>query len=170
MKEKLKDVLALLAEIGGLIIIFALFLFILNYFNLVSLWRIYPKQLGFLPHIAETSSNSNIAPKNKAANSVTFLNKKISGPNQFTTVGVFKLIRINEIYITPVGNSNGPTRFGIDSNSVFKETSLAKNTTTKVVSFDEFKQIMINPKDFTIKITYISKGSENIATEVIFFN
>ncbi|MGA2911846.1 MAG: hypothetical protein ABSE17_04435 [Candidatus Levyibacteriota bacterium] len=46
----MKTVLILLAEIAGLLIVFAIFIFALNYFNILSLSTMYPKQFGFLYH------------------------------------------------------------------------------------------------------------------------
>ncbi|MCL4353050.1 hypothetical protein M1615_01095 [Patescibacteria group bacterium] len=39
-----------LFEIVFVAVTLCLFFFILNYFNLIRLWQIYPKELGFLPH------------------------------------------------------------------------------------------------------------------------
>jgi hypothetical protein len=58
MTEKLKDALILVAEIAGFLVVFVIFLLILNFFNILSLSTIYPKQLGFLPHLNQTNVNS----------------------------------------------------------------------------------------------------------------
>ena len=50
----MKTILVLLTEVGGLLIIFVLFLLVLNYFKIVSLSGLFPNQLGKLPQTAQT--------------------------------------------------------------------------------------------------------------------
>jgi hypothetical protein len=59
MNEKLKDILILIAEIAGLFAVFIVFLLVLNFFNILSLSKIYPNQLGFLPHLKTTTTSNN---------------------------------------------------------------------------------------------------------------
>jgi hypothetical protein len=59
IEEKKKGnnaVILLLLEILGLIAVFIVFLLILNFFNLISLSKIYPNQFGFLPHLNQTTN------------------------------------------------------------------------------------------------------------------
>jgi hypothetical protein len=53
-KEKLNSFALLAFEILGLIMVFVVFLLILNFFNIISLSNIYPRELGFLPHLNQT--------------------------------------------------------------------------------------------------------------------
>jgi len=39
-----------LFELGFVVVVIALILGVLNYFNIISLNQLYPNQLGFLPH------------------------------------------------------------------------------------------------------------------------
>jgi len=47
--------LVLLGEITGLILIFLVILGVLNYFNIISLSKIYPNQLGWLPQATQSA-------------------------------------------------------------------------------------------------------------------
>lgn len=49
--KKTSPLLVLILEIIGFITIFMVFLLILNFFNILSLSKIYPNQLGWLPHL-----------------------------------------------------------------------------------------------------------------------
>ncbi len=62
IKEKIKQLnplLLLTIEIFGLIIFFVVFLLILNFFNILSLSKLYPNQFGFLPHLTQTQQTTN---------------------------------------------------------------------------------------------------------------
>jgi cytoskeletal protein RodZ len=68
-EEKKPNVLpALFLETLALLILFFIFLGVLNYFNLVSLNRISPTVFGWLPHLAKTTTQSN---SNKNAQTLT---------------------------------------------------------------------------------------------------
>jgi len=55
-KKRNKAIILLLLEILGLVAVFVVFLLILNFFNIISLSKIYPNQLGWLPHLRQTTS------------------------------------------------------------------------------------------------------------------
>jgi hypothetical protein len=55
-QTKTNPLLLLAAEIAGLIAAFIVFLLFLNFFNVISLSRIYPKTFGFLPHLSQTTN------------------------------------------------------------------------------------------------------------------
>jgi hypothetical protein len=55
-KKRNNAIVLLLLEIVGLIAVFVVILLILNFFNILSLSKIYPKQLGFLPHLRQTAN------------------------------------------------------------------------------------------------------------------
>jgi hypothetical protein len=67
-KGKTNPFVLLGLEIAGLVVVFIVFLLVLNFFNIISLSKIYPKQLGSLMHVSQTPSttNANAASINKS--------------------------------------------------------------------------------------------------------
>jgi hypothetical protein len=80
MHEKLKDALVLLAEVAGLLVVFIVFLLFLNFFNILSLSTIYPNQLGFLPHLSQSTNT------NSTTNSTTQTQPQGAVPNNQSPV------------------------------------------------------------------------------------
>jgi len=58
--KNMKSLLVFFTTVIGLLAVFAAFFLILNFFNIISLSKIYPNQFGFLPHLkqaAQTTQN-----------------------------------------------------------------------------------------------------------------
>jgi uncharacterized protein YjdB len=64
MGGKLKTALVLFIEVAGLLAAFTALLLTLNFFNVLSLSSIYPKSLGFLPHLNQPANSSSTTQSN----------------------------------------------------------------------------------------------------------
>jgi hypothetical protein len=65
-KRKINAFAALVLEISGLIILFIIVLLLLNFFNILSLSKIYPKTFSWLPHLSQPQSTSSTSNKQAA--------------------------------------------------------------------------------------------------------
>jgi hypothetical protein len=152
-------VVSLMAEIIGLLVIFIVFLFILNYFKIISLSSFVP------PFTSKTAVSS----KNAANPSANLPTKASAGPPKKIIFGEIKEATTNTITILPVANKNSPMTFSVYGGSDFLEQSTTGSTVTKTLSFDDFKQTMATAKDHTVKVEYFNDGSGNLADKVTFF-
>ena len=92
MQGKLRIALILFLEIAGLTTVFIVFLLILNFFNIISLSKMYPSQLGFLPHRTTSVNKVNNSIKeslmatpapnlqNLQSQYLAYANKNLKGP------------------------------------------------------------------------------------------
>jgi hypothetical protein len=56
--KNMKSLLFFFTTVIGLLAVFATFFLILNFFNIISLSKIYPNQFGFLPHLKQATQTT----------------------------------------------------------------------------------------------------------------
>lgn len=111
----------LLGEIAGLILIFLIFLGVFNFFNVISLSTIYPKQLGFLPHLTQFFPPTYDA-KNKVWTAegtfYQYNNEKIK-----VKTGLFKTMNFvyttSSLFLTPNAQTNDTQQLPFQTGTLF---------------------------------------------------
>jgi hypothetical protein len=180
-KGETNPILLLAFEICGLIAIFVILLLLLNFFNILSLSKIYPSQLGWLPHISTSSSNSNYTPVDTSSittkDTVDKINtyKTYNVPNVYYSKqdnsmaagGIFAGYGKNTILVI---SSNNTLVLNFDAKTVFEEASISVpqgssaatmgfnpysdfNSFIKNVSFGKYVQVYYNQAQSSVNKT-----------------
>jgi hypothetical protein len=156
VNEELKDALVLLAEIAGLLAAFVILLFILNFFNLLSLSKMYPRELGFLPHLSQASS---VKP------TIQTQTHQVVTNNQTSLLGYLSGHNNNSLQIT---TQTEVVNLAYNSSTVFEGTQPATQAAnmiavTPINAEDFFKQVSPGA---SLQITVITSASGKFAKEV----
>jgi uncharacterized membrane protein len=146
----MKTTLVLLAEISGLLIVFLTFLLILNYFNVISLSSLYPKQLGFIPHAVSISNNPSINTNNAPS-------EKISGPSEKISLGKIIAATDQGIVLSSLGKTNEYLTFSTSNDSIL-EQQLTTSSAIQSYSGADLKNILNNNKAHLATVIYIQDG------------
>lgn len=180
-----------LFEISFVLIIVIVLFGILNYFNILSLSKLYPNTFGFLPHKA---FNSTPLPKAQLANSPTPIQNQASQaqmlgyvekvtsknipldsletPNEF--YGIFSGYDNTQIQlVTRKGVKNFPLANNLQISSqatASAQTTESASTETKTLSFNTVdKNTLFNSSQFG-KILHIALSADSKSVQAIFLN
>lgn len=146
-------VISLAAEIIGLIIIFAVFLMILNYFKIISL-------SSFL-HL--NLNNLSINTQNKTNATIDSSGKITGGPTKKTIIGKYYETTSSSLIISRLTTDVNLVNFTLDSTSVFNQIDPAGKILDTYPNLDSFKKAVATDKDKFIKVYYLKTTYGNLA-------
>lgn len=185
-KKKLVFLEVGLFEISFVAIIVLLFFGILNYFNILSLSKLYPNTFGFLPHKTISSNintpNTNVPIQSKNpqqvleeyAKNTKNLDKPFYNPDLKQTVisAIFTGLNQNNLGVeTSVGKMN----FTVDSSTILQSLIANPNSTAtnggtldseQTYTLDTFTSKV--PKGSFLQIFYITEGKNLKAVKVYY--
>jgi len=173
-----------LFEISFVVIIVLLFFGILNYFNILSLSKLYPNTFGFLPH-KTTSSSQNLpkttTTKNTQQASQSYVNnaKKLDKPTynsdlkQTVVSAIFTNLTKNNLEVEA---SVGKMTFAVDSSTILQSLIVNPNPAAtnggtldsgQTYTLDTFANQV--PKGSLLQIFYVTEGKNLKAVKAIIF-